>query len=86
MKLKKFDKIEVEWSDTKSLEGTWLSEENIMKQIDIYDKDIEMSVGYFIRYCKGWIVLSSMRSKRMDNSGVTQMIPRGCIKNIKKLR
>ena len=69
----------VEWQDITST-GGWIKEKDCLKDEPI----IAYSVGWKMPSPKGKLVITSMRDSRSScNDRV--IIPRGCIKNIRRL-
>jgi len=88
MKLKKYDKIEIDWTDSCTHVTRWTDE----KKYD-YEKDDKFtrtgkSTGYYLKSTKSNIFFCQRLfglEKDRDVGGVDS-IPRGCILKIKKVK
>jgi len=87
MKYNKFDKIEIEWLDSKHETG-WLREKNFKTEyLDLCEK----TVGYFLRATKHSIIVIQSYSVKEDIKGGFEIdaimeIPKKAIVKINKLR
>ena len=76
--MRKLTKVIVKWEDTSSVVG-WHSMDTIKSQKCASCE----SIGYLIHKAKDRVVLSGMVGDNEYNS--IQYIPRGCVKEIKKI-
>ncbi len=80
IRVKKRPLVVVEWEDTTSSSG-WDYEE------DRYNDPtaVIFTVGWQIKSHRDRLILSSQHNKRDNQIGGTWVIPRGCIKSIRRL-
>ncbi len=78
--MKKRQLLEVRWTDI-TTDGFWQDED-----VDCTEHGIEMfSVGWKLKSNKKVLVLTPMRTKATDRCADRQIIPRGCIKSIRRI-
>ena|SRR3990167_2615019 len=85
-KLKIGSKYEIEWLDTFSFNGWWNDEELEKKTQKM--NYLQRGVGILAKEDKDWIVLATHENPSKDFArwGHPDWIPRGCIRDIKKLK
>ncbi len=86
-RLKKHDKIEIDWIDSFRQHGGWVSEADInFKKDDERSKSIHC-IGYFIKSTSDNVYLAQQRDGQ-EEEGLSNIvsIPHGCVLKIRKLK
>jgi len=90
MKLKPYQKIEIEWFDSLS-SGGWVSLKNSKEERGDLDRLTHYSIGYFLEKTPFSVVICQSYQKKIFDDGDRNTdnrleIPLGAIKKIKKIK